>query len=162
MQALGEAVRQPGRIYFTGGVTALLLGWREVTIDIDLKAEPEPAGFFEALPRLKEQLAVNLEMACPSDFIPELPGWRDRSLFIARYGVLDFYHYDFYSQALAKIERGHARDRHDVQCMLRDGLVEPERLRELFEGIQPALICYPAIAPEVFAASLRAMLRGSI
>ena len=43
------------RIYFTGGVSALLQGWREVTVDIDLKAEPEPAGFFEILAAVTER-----------------------------------------------------------------------------------------------------------
>ena len=90
MAALGAAVRGSGRIYFTGGVSAVLLGWRELTIDIDLKADPEPAGFFEALPPLKESLGVNLELACPADFIPAAPGWRERSIFIAQHGALSF------------------------------------------------------------------------
>lgn len=107
MRELGVALRDEGRIYFTGGVSAVLHGWRQITVDIDLRCEPEPAGFFEALHALKEKLQINLKLAAPSDFIPELPGWRERSIFIARHGRLDFYHYDFYSQALAKIERGY-------------------------------------------------------
>lgn len=39
MLRLGAAVRSDGRIYFTGGVSAVLMGWREMTIDVDLKAE---------------------------------------------------------------------------------------------------------------------------
>ena len=72
---------------------------------------------------MKEQLAVNIELACPADFIPELPDWRLRSLFIAKHGLIDFYHYDPYSQALPKLERGHARDLADVEDMLRSGLI---------------------------------------
>src|SRR5947209_2584229 len=94
MQRFGVAVRAEGRVYFTGGVSAVLHGWRPMTVDIDLRADPEPAGFFEAIRLLKDQLELNLELACPSDFIPPLPGWRERSLFIARHGRLDFYHYD--------------------------------------------------------------------
>jgi hypothetical protein len=41
MKALGRAGRTNARIYFVGGVTAVLLGWRESTIDIDLKLVPE-------------------------------------------------------------------------------------------------------------------------
>jgi hypothetical protein len=52
----------------------------------------------------------NIELAAPDDFIPPLPGWEEWSIFIARRGKIDFYHYDLYAQALAKIERGHARD----------------------------------------------------
>ena len=150
MAALGQSVAGPGVIFFTGGVTALLHGWRETTIDIDLKAIPEPPGFYEALAKLKDREAVNIELASPDDFIPELPGWRERSLFIARHGDVDFYHYDPYSQALAKIERGHERDRKDVASMLAGGLVGRGKLRELFLQIAPGLIRYPAIDAESF------------
>ncbi len=56
MVALGKAVSSFGRIYFTDGVSAVLLGWRETTIDIDLKAEPEPEGFLNHYPDSKTPL----------------------------------------------------------------------------------------------------------
>lgn len=145
MVELGRAVRSSGRVYFTGGVSAVLLGWRETTLDVDLKADPEPEGFFEALPRLKDAVDINIELAAPDDFIPALPGWHDRSQFIAQHGLLEFYHYDFYSQALSKIERYHTRDESDVAQMLNTGLVERSRLLELFHEIEPKLIRFPAI-----------------
>jgi hypothetical protein len=111
MHELAAGVHSPGRVYFTGGVSAVLLGWREMTMDVDLKADPEPAGFFETLPRLKDALDINIELAATDQFVPTLTGWRERSIFIAQHGLLMFHHYDFYSQALAKIERGHVRDR---------------------------------------------------
>lgn len=151
MQRLGAAVTSAGRVYFTGGVSAVLMGWREMTIDVDLKAEPEPQGFFECLPRLKEELDINIELASPDQFVPALPGWQERSRFIARHGLLDFYHYDFYGQAFAKVERDHPRDRHDVASMIRDGLVVPARLLDLFEKVEAQLIRHPSI----HAASLR-------
>ena len=58
---------------------------------------------------------------------------------------MDFYHYDFYAQALSKLERGHARDLADVSAMLARGLINSARLLELFENIRPVLIRYPAI-----------------
>jgi len=145
MVELGKSVRSPGRVYFTGGVTAVLLGWRETTLDVDLKADPEPKGFFEALPGLKDSLDINIELAAPDDFVPALPEWRERSQHIVTHGILSFYHYDFYSQALSKVERFHARDQGDVQQMLSTGLVQRERLLELFQAIEPNLIRYPAI-----------------
>ena len=148
--AMGRTVKGPGRIYLTGGATALLHGWRSMTVDVDLKADPEPAGFFEAIAVLKDQLAVNIELACPSDFIPELPGWRERSLFIARHGLVDFYHYDPYSQALSKLERRHARDLADVENMLRSELIGKEPLFQHFLKIEPQLIRYPTLDPESF------------
>ena len=145
MAELGKRVRGEGRIYLTGGATALLYGWRATTIDVDLKPDPEPAGLFEALAGLKDQLDVNVELASPDHFIPVLPGWRERSLFIARHGKIEFFHYDPYGQALSKLQRRHDRDLVDVRALLREGLVRVDRLRESFAQIEPELIRYPAI-----------------
>lgn len=41
MRRLGRESKQPGRVYLTGGATAVLLGWRPTTIDVDLKLEAE-------------------------------------------------------------------------------------------------------------------------
>jgi hypothetical protein len=154
MAALGEQVRGPARIYLTDGATALLYNWRSNTIDIDLKAEPEPPGLFEALASLKDELDINLELASPDQFIPAVPGWRERSLFIARHGLIDFFHYDPYAQALSKLQRRHERDLHDARSMRRDGLIQNERLREMFALIKPQLIRYPAIDPRSFEAAV--------
>ena len=161
MEALAQRVGGPGRIYFTGGGTAVLYGWRTTTIDLDLKAEPEPPGFFEAIAELKDKIDLNIELASPDDFLPPLPGWKDRSVFIARRGELDFYHYDFYAQALSKLERGHARDLRDVDAMLTRQMIVPERLRELFKEIEPHLIRYPAIDPPTLRAALLRFLDQS-
>jgi hypothetical protein len=150
MSAMGRKTKGPGRIYLTGGATALLHGWRPMTVDVDMKADPEPSGYFESIALLKNELSLNIELASPSDFIPELPNWRERSLFIARHGQIDFYHYDPFSQALSKLERGHARDLADVDAMLRDGLIEKNLLLKLFDQIEPMLIRYPALDPQSF------------
>ncbi len=102
------------------------------------------------MPRLKEQLQINVELASPADFIPELPGWEERSQFISREGKLSFYHYDFYAQALSKIERGHVQDIRDVRSMFDSRLIEPKKLFELYERIEPDLYRYPAIDPKSF------------
>jgi hypothetical protein len=154
MEELGAAAQGPGRVFLTGGGTAVLAGWRQMTVDIDIAAAPEPLGFFEAIAQLKETLNVNVELASPHDFIPELPGWQSRSLFIARHGHIDFFHYDFYSQALAKIERGHVRDLADVDAMLERKMVTRQILWEMFLKIEPALIRYPGIEPGAFRAAV--------
>lgn len=155
---LGELSKGPGRVYLTGGATALAFDWRKATVDIDIRLDPEPEGAFEAIARLKDELGVNVELASPADFLPELPGWRERSLFIARFGDIDAFHYDPYAQALSKIERAHERDLADVRAMLADGLVEPERLRELFAAIRPQLVRFPAVEPEALAGRLEEAL----
>lgn len=161
MRGLGARVRGQGRIYLTGGGTAVWEGWREMTIDVDLKAEPELPGFFEAIAELKESIDINIELASPDDFIPPLPGWRERSPFIARHGGLDFHHFDPFSQALSKIERGHERDLADVAEMFRRGLVNSDNLWRYFEAIEPELVRYPAIEPALFRESVLAVVRKS-
>jgi hypothetical protein len=107
-------------------------------------------GLFEALATLKDQLDINVELASPDQFIPAIPGWRERSLFIARHGWVEFFHYDPYGQALSKLQRRHDRDLRDVRSMLRAKLITTDRLREMFTLIKPQLIRYPAIDPVSF------------
>jgi hypothetical protein len=158
MRALGDSSRRETRVYLTGGASAVLLGWRETTVDVDIAIVPDRDELFRVLPRLKDELALNIELASPSDFIPELPGWEDRSVFIAREGKVDFYHYDFHAQALAKIERGHVQDRADVAEMLGRELVRPETLRAHFEELVQRLHRYPALDERAFRRALEAAL----
>lgn len=150
IKALARKAGSSTRLYFTGGASGVLLGWRSSTIDVDIHLVPDDDRLLRALPELKETLQLNIELACPAHFIPELPGWQDRSLFIAQEGYIGFYHYDFYAQALAKIERGHELDVTDVEQMIRRGLVELGKLRQYFDAIMPQLYRYPAIDPPAF------------
>lgn len=147
MLSLGASAKQAARVYFTGGACAVLLGWRQSTIDLDLKILPDTDDLLRELPRLKDQLQINVELVSPADFLPELPGWADRSRFIRDVGRVAYYHYDFYAQALSKIERDHEKDRADVTAMFAQGLITPEKLRDLFRAIEPALYRFPAVDP---------------
>jgi len=158
MRALAHESHAEGGVYLAGGASAVLLDWRDSTVDIDLKIIPDDGRVFDAIPRIKQQLNISIELASPVDFIPELPGWRDRSPFIAREALLSFHHYDFYSQCLAKIERALKKDLFDAQKMIDAGLVDPARLRELFDAIEPDLKRYPAIEPGGFRAAVEAFL----
>ena len=151
MRAFGAYAPQDARVYFTGGVTAVLMGWRDTTIDIDMRFNPELDELLRALPTLKEELQINIELASPADFIPPLPGWEERCEYIGREGKVTFYHYDPYSQALAKIERGHTQDLQDVETMLQKGLVERQKLLSLYQAIERQLYRYPAIDPQSFS-----------
>ena len=161
MRRLGREARGKGRIYLVGGASAVIVGWRDTTVDVDLKLDPEPPGIFNAIARAKDALNINLELASPDDFIPALPDWRARSVFVARHGPVDFLHYDFYAQALAKIERGHAQDLSDVEAMWRLKLIESGRLMRLFEAIEADLVRYPAIDPSHFRNRVRRALSAS-
>ena len=145
MEILGRAAQGPGRIYFTGGASALLIGWRRSTVDIDIRLDPEPPGIFQAIAKIKRELNVSIELASPQDFLPPLPGWRDRSAYIGKQGQITFYHYDFVAQALSKLSRGYERDVADVQAMYKQKLFTLEKLSEGFEAIAPELIRFPAL-----------------
>jgi uncharacterized nucleotidyltransferase DUF6036 len=158
MRAIGRAAAQTGRVYLTGGATAVLSGWRPTTIDIDIKLEPDQDSVLRAIAELKDALSVNVELASPDDFIPVPDGWADRSVFITTEGRLSFHHFDLYSQALAKIERGHAQDVEDVRMMLARELIDPSRLRRFFEAIAPRLYRYPAVDAGSFKRALDALI----
>jgi hypothetical protein len=159
MAEFGRASDAMARIYFTGGATAVLSGWRASTIDIDVRLEPDHDALLHAIATLKESLRMNVELASPVDFIPVRPGWQDRSPFIARHGALSFHHFDLVAQALAKIERGHAQDRVDVAALIERGLVTSEALRAHFEAIAPELYRYPAVDPSSFRRAVEDVLR---
>jgi hypothetical protein len=159
MRALGRACEDPTRVYFTGGATAVLFGWRQSTIDVDLKIVPERDAIFRAIPQLKDSLQINVELAAPSDFIPVRQGWEDRSPYIATEGRVAFHHFELLAQALAKVERGHTQDCADVAEMLRRGLIDGDGALRYFAAIEPHLYRYPAIDPGSFRAAVEDAFR---
>ncbi len=150
MRALGSRTDVETTCYLTGGATAVVVGWREMTVDVDVLFAPENDQLLRAIPELKETLELNVELAFPGDFVPLPEGWQDRSPFVERIGPVTFRNVDFYAQALAKLERGHDRDLSDVAAMLALQLVEPLRLRAFFAEIESDLYRFPAIDPAAF------------
>jgi hypothetical protein len=159
MQALGAAAPEAGTCYLVGGGTAVLLGWRATTIDVDIELDPEQDELLRALPAIKDELQINVELASPRHFIPLPVGWEQRSPSVGREGRLTFKHFDLYSQALAKLERGHTQDLEDARVMLERGLVEAGRLRSAFDEIEPLLYRFPAIDPADFRRGVEDFLR---
>jgi len=154
MHALGEAASDDADCFLTGGATAVLLGWRATTLDVDIRLEPERDEVLRAIPAIKDELAINVELASPADFVPVPEGWRDRSVFITREGRLSFRHFDPYSQALAKLERGHAQDLDDVRAMLERGLIERARLVDLFAATEQDVYRFPAVDADAYRAAV--------
>jgi hypothetical protein len=154
MEALGRAAKREVRVYLVGGTTAVLLGWRATTIDLDLVMRPEDDTLLREIAALKESLQLNVELASPGDFLPIPEGWEDRSQFIAQIGKVAFYHYDLYGQALAKVERGHRQDLEDVKEMLTRGLIEPRKALDYFARLEPLLYRFPAIHPPALRAAV--------
>jgi hypothetical protein len=140
LRRLGERFRRSGKIFLVGGTTVVFEGYRDRTLDIDLVfqvAEQDHADLVETVRELKDELDVNVEESSPGDFIPLPAGYQDRAVFIGRYGQLDVFHFDLYSTALSKIERGNEKDFADVLALLRAGRVEMKQLESYFERILP-------------------------
>jgi hypothetical protein len=161
MQVLGREAQGSGSIYFTGGASALLIGWRSSTTDVDIRLDPEPPGIFQSIAKLKQELNINIELASPQDFLPTLPGWRDRSVFIGKQGQISFYHYDFTAQALSKISRGFDRDINDVRAMYKQKLFSLTDLRDCFEAIAPELIRFPSLDPDLLRSRVENFIERS-
>ncbi len=160
MERLGTAARDDADCYLTGGATAVLVGWRESTIDVDLSLVPEHEPLLRALADLKNELEINVELVGPGDFVPLPRGWEERSLFAARKGRITFRHLDPYAQALSKIERGHVRDVEDVAELGRRGMIDGDRLLELFDEIEAELFRYPAVDPASFRRAVHRAAAG--
>ncbi len=158
LDALAREATQETDIFVVGGTSAVLAGWRETTIDVDLVMRPESDAMLRAIPALKERLRLNVELASPDQFIPVPPGWEARSPVIKRIGRVTIRHYDLCAQALAKLERGHARDLADVRAMLDRGLVSGSALRRMFAEIEGQLYRYPAIDPPSFRRAVDAIV----
>ena len=137
---LGMEFRHPARVYLVGGTTMVYEGLREQSLDIDISyevADEHEAEFAQVIRRLKDELQINVEQASPGDFIPLPSGWKERAKHVGHFGTVDVFHFDLYSSALSKIERGREGDYQDVLSMLRADHIEMGELRAAFENIMP-------------------------
>lgn len=92
----------------------------------------------------------DVELVSPDQSLPLLPDWKSRSIFIEKHGQVEFFHYDFRTQAVTKLARGYERDLADVRTMLDRGLVSREELTEALDAIHADLLRYPALDREAF------------
>ena len=128
-------------------------------------SDPEQDDVLRALPRIKDDLQINVELASLRRSLASLrrssPSGRleERSPSAGREGRLTFKHFDLYSQALAKLERGHIQDLDDVHAVLERGLVEADRLRNAFAEIEPQLYRFPAVDPADYKERVDEFLR---
>lgn len=141
---VGQLVRVPLTIYFSGGATAVMFNIRETTIDVDIRFEPDEMQMYKTIQVLKEKLNMNIEIASPLDFIPGLPGWKERSIFITECGKVTFFHFDLYSQIISKVQRGWEQDLEDARGFLKTG-IEKTKLKQLFSEIKEGFIKFPSV-----------------
>jgi hypothetical protein len=146
------------RVYFVGGGTAVLFGWRDSTIDADLCADDD--AIFHDVQGIKERLRFNIEFARPEDFVPELAGSDERHVFIETIGKVSFYHYDPYAQLLSKVVRGFNRDIEDAHHFLDSQMVNAKRFRTLVNGIPEVEYAkYPTLSRRAVREAVDSLLR---
>jgi hypothetical protein len=139
---LGNHYRRPARLYLVGGTTIVYEGLRLQTLDIDLAIEVAAGDHGELLAVLREArdtLDINIEEAAPSDFIPLPDGYAGRHQYVGRYGQVDVFHFDLYSMALSKIERGRRQDQLDVLALLESNRLSWDRLQAMYSEILPLM-----------------------
>ena len=140
LEALGKEFHGRATLFLVGGATLVCEGLRAETLDIDLAIEVEPAEhgrLIQAIRALKDRLQVNVEEANPADFIPLPSGARDRGEWIGEFGQIQVYHFDLYSTALSKIDRGTDKDLADVEALLGARRIEFSTLKRCYEEILP-------------------------
>lgn len=160
-RALAASAPRRGRfrLFLVGGGTAVFEKWRPSSIDADLCSDREE--LFRDIQAIKERLQINVEFVRPEHFVPPLEGSEDRHIFLESVGNVDLFHYDPYSQILAKIVRGFARDLDDAGNFVKSGMVKPGTLRELVRAIPNAAYAkYPRLSAQAVNGAVDSFLRG--
>ncbi len=142
LRQLGARLRRPACLYLVGGTTMVFEVLRQQTLDIDVVLEVAPEAHSEviqAIRALKDKLSINVVEASPGDFIPLPAGHESRHIYIDRFGPLEVFHFDLYSTALSKIERGRVQDVEDVLALLHAGRLEWSKLDECFHDVLPRM-----------------------
>lgn len=152
-------VKSPWDVYFSGGATAVMLGLRKTTIDVDIYFEPDEMQMYKAIQMLKEKLNMNIELASPFDFIPPLPYWKERSIFVTEVKKARFFHLDLYSKIIAKVQRGWEQDVEDVRGFLKTG-IDKLKMKQLFSHIKPGFIKFPSVNVNILEKKLNDFLNG--
>ena len=154
LNRLGQCYRYQGVIYLVGGSSLALVAAKVTTFDIDLTYEvpnEHHTLLIGCLQQLSREMNVPIEQASPADFLPLPAGYENRRVYIGRFGLLNVFHFDFYSIALSKLARGNQKDFVDVQAMIQKGLITLPKLEFYFAEILPQLASFNLrIRPEQF------------
>ena len=161
LNRLAQDYRQPARLYLVGGTSLVFERLRPQTLDIDLTIEvaaDRHGALIAAIRAIKDALGFNVEEVSPADFIPLPAGFDARHQFIGRFGLIDVFHFDWYSAALSKIERGRRQDLADVVAALEHRRLVWIELERMYQEILP-LIGQKSLKqdPQAFALNFQAL-----
>ena len=142
LRRLAQDYRHPARLYLVGGTSLVFERLRQQTLDVDITIEVSAdlhGELIQVLRQIKDALGINIEEVSPADFIPLPAGFENRHEFIGRFGQVDVFHFDWYSTALSKIERGRQQDLADVVAALKNQRVVWARLESMYLEVLPFL-----------------------
>src|SRR6266700_104757 len=163
LKNLGRTFRKPGRLYLVGGAALVHMGLRSgTTQDIDVEVSEDTTDeIFPTIWQLRRQMQINVEPVSAEKFIPLPSQWMAQSKWIGRYGTVDGFYFDFYSIALAKIQRGNTRDINDVKLLLQEKVITIQGLDDAYNEILPQVgkDPYKKLDPRQFAANYAAVRR---
>jgi hypothetical protein len=111
-------------------------------LDVDLTiavSADHHSELIRVLRDIRDKLPINVEEVSPADFIPLPAGYESRHEYIGRYGQIDVFHFDWYSVALSKIERGRRQDLADVVAMLIHERLDWRELESKYREILPLI-----------------------
>ena len=97
------------------------------------------AEFIECIRSISREMQIQVEQASPDEFLPLPSGYENRHRYIGRYGNLEVFHFDFYSVALGKLNRGTEKDFSDVTQMVQVGVIRFSELEGYLQEILPKL-----------------------
>ncbi len=145
LRQLGECYRHPGIVYLVGGSSLLLLAAKTTTADIDIQFVVPNEGhteFIRCLRQISREMGIPIEQASPAEFVPLPAGYEERRHFVGHFGLLDVFHFDFYSVALSKLLRGSEKDYGDLISMLRGHVIDMASLELYFQEVLPKIEDY--------------------
>ena len=163
MRAIAAEAREPGRIYLAGGASVVLKALARKHGGYRHHDHPRERSNPSRNPRLEGTASRQRRTVVAGAFRSAVAGMgRPQPVHRRAKASIAFHHFDFYTQALSKIERAHRKDLLDVDSMIRDGLVDPKRLLALFEEVDDQLYRYPALNPPTLRAAVERLASAAL
>jgi hypothetical protein len=167
LEVLGRRLHRPVRFYLVGGSIFVDLGLRGTTVDLDYVVQSDEQDAIEEferlVPRLKNELKINLKPASPADFLPLPDDVLAHSRYVRSFGNVHVYYFDLASTVISKVARGAERDLGDVEAMVRAGEVswtEVQARWQQVRGSKRGWIRYDPVTIEARLEMMRRRLEG--
>lgn len=140
LERLSQEIHSDATLYLTGGTLLIYHGIRPATIDIDFGFDaPDPIDR-ESLPEVAQRIAgPDIRVQCSEEMagwsLMPLPRYRERALFLGRFGRLTVRSIHPTDLLLAKIHRGYAEDLADAVALVKHFQISVEELITRFKEI---------------------------